>query len=162
MIESYFKWHRSLSRLLATPAGPYLSPLATELEPQGFTYWILRRRLQGAAHFSHWNQRQGRLIEQLHEDLLKDFETHLRACQCRRPLRASGYEKVGVLAGARALVEHLRDRGVITSPPPSKEGPDPPALFLGFCDWMRSQRGVQDQTLRRYGIGETFRRRLLR
>jgi site-specific recombinase XerD len=151
MIANYFKWHQSRTRLLSTPAGPYLSSLTQELDIEGFSYWVLRTRLQGAAHFSHWNQRQGRSVEQLHGDMLKDFELHLGTCRCQRPLRVSRHKKVGVLAGARALVEHLRQRGVITSQPPSKKDVDPPALLLGFCDWMRSQRGTQDKTLSRYG-----------
>ena len=74
MIAKYFKWNQSLTRLLSTPAGPYLSALAQKLELEGFSYWILRERVRGAAHFSGWNQRKERLIEQLHEDLIKDFE----------------------------------------------------------------------------------------
>jgi integrase/recombinase XerD len=152
MIANYFKWHQSLTRLLSTPAGPYLSSLAHELDIEGFSYWVLRTRLQGAAHFSHWNHRQGRSMEQLHENMLKDFEYHLGTCRCKRPLRLSRHKNVRVLAGARALVEHLRHRGVITSQPPSKKDPDPPALLSGFCEWMRSQRGAQEKTLSRYGI----------
>jgi len=119
MIATYFKWPQALTRLLSTPAGPYLSPLAENLTAQGFSYWILRARLQGAAHFSHWNQRQGRSLEQLHEGVLGGFAVHLGKCRCRRPLRLSRYHNVRVLAGARALVEHLRDRAVVTSAPPA-------------------------------------------
>ena len=53
MITEFFKWNQSLTRLLATPAGSYLSQLSDEMKTEGFSYWILRRRLQGAAHFSH-------------------------------------------------------------------------------------------------------------
>jgi hypothetical protein len=82
MIATYFKWPQSLTRLLSTPAGPYLSSLAQDLAAQGFSYWILRARLQGAAHFSHWNQRQGRSLEQLHESVLGGFAVHLGKCRC--------------------------------------------------------------------------------
>jgi site-specific recombinase XerD len=56
-----------------------------------------------------------------------------------------------MLAGARALIEHLRNRGIITSAPPLTKEADPPALFSGFCIWMRCQRGTQENTLRAYG-----------
>lgn len=151
MIAKYFKWNQSLTRLLSTPAGPYLSALAQKLELEGFSYWILRERVRGAAHFSRWNQRQERLIEQLHEDLIKDFELHLGKCRCQRPLRSSRHENVRVLAGAQALVQHLRDCGVLTSEPPLEEVPEPPALVTGFCHWMRDQRGIKEKTLIRYG-----------
>jgi integrase/recombinase XerD len=152
MIATYFKWPQSLTRLLSTPAGPYLSSLAQDLAAQGFSYWILRARLQGAAHFSHWNQRQGRSLEQLHESVLGGFAVHLGKCRCRRPLRLSSHRNVRVLAGARALVEHLRERTVVTSAPPAQEEAVVPVLLSGFCDWMRTQRGTQEKTLSQYGV----------
>jgi integrase/recombinase XerD len=152
VITEYFKWHQSLTRLLATPAGPHLSPLSEELKAEGFSYWILRRRLQGAAHFSDWNQRQGRSIEQLHESMLVEFETHLGTCRCDKPLRLSRHDDVRLLAGAQALLDYLRRCGVITSVPPSNTEADPPILVTGFCDWMRRQRGTQENTLHRYDV----------
>ena len=150
MIERYFKWNQSVTRLLSTPAGPYLSALAQKLEVQGFSYWILRHRLRGAAHFSCWNLRQKRSIEQLHENLFEDFEAHLGRCRCQRPLKSSRYDSVRVLARAHLLVEHLREFGLVTSSPPSKEHPELPALALGFSHWMRNQRGSKEETLSRY------------
>jgi integrase/recombinase XerD len=153
MIATYFKWGQSRTRLLSTPAGPYLSSIAIELETQGFSYWVLRRRLQGAAHFSAWNQQQGWSIQQLHESMVGQFELHLDVCHCGSPLQLSGRENVREVAGARALLQYLRQRGVITSPRPllPKEA-DPPALLFGFCDWMRCQRGSQERTLHQYGV----------
>jgi integrase/recombinase XerD len=151
MIASYFKWGSYLKRVLSTPAGPYLSSLAEELHSQGFSYWILRARLKGAAHFSDWNQQQGGSIEHLHENMLGHFEIHLRACRCPRPLRLSRHQEEKALAGARALIEHWRRRGIIKCPPPLTKGAEPPALLSGFCDWMRCQRGVQEKTLHAYG-----------
>ena len=152
MITEYFKWHQSLTRLMATPAAPHLSAISEELKVQGFSYWILRRRLQGAAHFSEWNRRQGRPIEQLHESMLEEFEAHLGTCHCRRPLRLSSHDNVRVLAGAQALLDYLRRCGVVVSVLPSHKTADPPALVAGFFDWMRGQRGTQEGTLRQYGV----------
>jgi site-specific recombinase XerD len=121
------------------------------MKTQGFSYWILRRRLQGAAHFSHWNQRQGRPIE-LHETLISEFETHLRTCRCERPLRLCRFDHAPVLAGAQALLDYLRRCGVVVPPPPVQEDTDRPMLVAGFCDWMRAQRGNQEKTLRVYCI----------
>ena len=132
MIATYFKWPQSLTRLLSTPAGPYLSSLAQDLAAQGFSYWILRARLQGAAHFSHWNQHQGRSLEQLHESVLGGFAVHLGKCRCRRPLRLSRHRNVRVLAGARALVKHLRDRSVVTSASPPEEEAVVSCTIIGF------------------------------
>jgi site-specific recombinase XerD len=46
---------------------------------------------------------------------------------------------------------HLRDRGIITCPLPLTKDAKSPALLSGFCDWMRCQRGTQEDTLRAYG-----------
>ena len=151
MITSYFKWGSYLKRVLSSPAGPHLSTLAEELRSQGFSYWVLRGRLKGAAHFSDWTQRQERSIECLHEDMLDGFETHLRRCRCAAPLRATRHHDDIALAGARALMGHLRDRGIITCPLPLTKEAKSPALLSGFCDWMRCQRGTQENTLRAYG-----------
>jgi site-specific recombinase XerD len=60
---------------------------------------------------------------------------------------------VKALSGARALLEYLRRCSVITSAPPSKKKEaDPPVLLVGFREWMRNQRGTQENTLRRYGV----------
>jgi site-specific recombinase XerD len=126
--------------------------MSEEMEIQGFSYWILRRRLQGAAHFSHWNQRQGRSIEQLNESMILKFKGHLGVCECHRPLRLCSHDNVRVLDGAQAFLDHLRRCGVIASAPPSNTEPDPPALVAGFFDWMRCQRGTQENTLRQYGV----------
>ena len=148
MIGNYFKWGSYLKRVLSTPAGPHLSSLAEELQSQGFSYWVLRGRLKGAAHFSNWNQQQERPIECLHEELLGGFEIHLPTCRCSTPLRATRRHDDIALAGARALVKHLRDRGMITCPPPLTREAESPALLSGFCNWMRCQRGTQENTLR--------------
>jgi len=152
VITEYFKWRQSLTRLLATPAGPHLSAMSEGMKAQGFSYWILRRRLQGAAHFSQSNQRQGRSIEQLHENMLREFEVHLSTCRCRRPLRLSSHHDVRLLAGAQALLDYLRRCGVVTSVPPSNKEAGPLPLVAGFFEWMRSQRGTQEGTLRQYGV----------
>jgi hypothetical protein len=132
MIDEYFKWNQSRTRLLVTPAGPFLSAMSEEMRIQGFSYWILRRRLQGAAHFSHWNQCQGRPIEQLHESMIGEFQGHLEVCRCHRPLRLCSHDNVRVLDGARAFLDHLRRCHVITSVPPSNIEPTPPALVASF------------------------------
>jgi site-specific recombinase XerD len=122
------------------------------MKAQGFSYWILRSRLQGAAHFSDWNQRQGRSIEQMHESMLAEFQTHLDTCRCHRPLRLSKYADVRLLAGAQAFLDYLRRCRVITSVPPSNKEADPPVLIAGFREWMRCQRGTKENTLHRYGV----------
>lgn len=150
MIEEYFKWRTTLKRVLATPAGPYLSGFTAELAGDGFSYWILRNRVAGAAHYSLWCERKALSLDQLHEDGLASFQKHLRVCRCERPFRRSQRQDVQTISGARAFVEYLRKSGVVTSPPPMVKEPELPTLLADFKDWMQRERGVKNVTVLGY------------
>lgn len=150
MVEDYFKRNQALTQVLSTPAGPYLQGFAAELERDGFSYWILRNQLAGAAHFSEWSGRKGLPAEQPHEDALGEFQKHLRVCRCPRPFRRSWHHDVQTICGARAFVQFLRRTGVVGSPPPVKSEPDVPPLLAGFGDWMRRYRGTKGSTFLNY------------
>ena len=147
MVENYFKRRQALRLVLSTPAGPYLPGFTAELARDGFSYWMLRYRLAGAAHFSEWSRQKGMPIDQLHEDGLEGFEKHLPKCHCPRPFRRSRHDDVQTISGARAFVLYLRQTGVVTSPAPVLRKPDVPPLLAGFRDWMQRQRGAKEGTL---------------
>ena len=77
MIESFFKRRQALAQIVSTPAGPHLAGFTAELARDGFSYWVLRTRIQGAAHFSQWSGRRGISTEQLQEEMLGGFTRHL-------------------------------------------------------------------------------------
>lgn len=147
MIEDYFKRRQALTLVLSTPAGPYLPEFTAELARAGFSYWILRNQVAGAAHFSEWSGRKGIPIDQLHEEGLGGFREHLRACRCPRPFRRSWHQDVRMISGARAFVQYLRRNDVVRSSPPLAKEPDVPPLLAGFRDWMRQERGASEKTL---------------
>lgn len=158
MIEKFFRWPRARADVLASPAGPYLDDLTTTLVRQGFGRWEVRQRIHGAAHFSLFRTKTGVSLEELHEDLIPAFRAHLRTCRCLEWLRHGRHADVGAVAGARALMEHLRYMAVVTSPAPVPTPPDLPPLVRRFHAWMQQQRGLQDKTVRSYErvIGEVL------
>ena len=150
MIEKFVRWRSSLDKLLSTPAGPYLDGLAADLHSQGFGRWKLRRRLQGAAHFSVWCGLRGLQVAELNEKLLPEFRGHLRACSCPGRFTHSFHGDAAATAGAEALIRVLRRMGIVISPAPLKSAPELPELIWRFCDWIRKNRGIQDGSIRAY------------
>ena len=150
MIEKFVRWRSSLERMLSTPAGPYLDALAADLQSQGFGRWKLRRRLQGAAHFSVWCGLRGLQVGELDEKWLPEFRGHLRACSCPGRLTHSFHGDAAATAGAQALIRALRQKGVVVSSAPLKPAPELPELVWRFCDWIRKNRGIQEGTIRAY------------
>jgi hypothetical protein len=123
MIDKLFRWPRACAQVLSSPAGPYLDDLATILVRQGFGRWKVRQRLHGAAHFSLFSAMVGVSLEGLHEDLFPAFRAHLRRCRCPGRLRRGRSADVCTVAGARALVEHLRHIAVVQRPSPYQRRP---------------------------------------
>jgi len=158
MIDKFFRRPRARAHVLTSPAGPYLDDLTTTVVRQGFGRWEVRQRVHGAAHFSLFSATTGVSLERLHEDLIPAFRAHLRICRCPGRLRRGRHADVGALAGARALVEHLRHMAVVTSPAPVPTPPDLPPLVRRFHTWMQQLRGLQDTTVRSYErvIGEVL------
>jgi len=150
MLDQYFRWRRVCADVLASPAGPYLEDLTTALVRQGFGRWEVRQRVHGAAHFSLFRSGKGVSLQAVHEDLIPAFRAHLRTCRCARWLRHGRHADVGAVAGARALVAHLRHIAVVTSPAPVPATPDRPPLVQRFHLWMLEQRGLQDKTVQSY------------
>src|ERR1700730_2583197 len=76
----------------------------------------------------------------------------LDTCRCRRRWRLCSHDDVRLLTGAQALLDYLRRCSLFTSAPPSNKEAGPPPLVAGCFDWMRSQRGTQEGTLRQCDV----------
>lgn len=151
MIKLFFRLQSALTQVLSTPAGPYLDDLVAMLARQGFRRWDLRQRVHGAAHFSLWFVRRGVSVDRFHEDAIPSFKAHLRNCRCPGGWRRSRSTEQSVVAGASLLLQHLRRITVVVSPVPTKPQAKMPALLMGFNEWMRLRRGIQDKKLKKYG-----------
>jgi len=159
VIDKFFRWRQALAHMLSSPAGPYLDSLTTTFVRAGFGRWEVRRRVHGAAHFSVFGATGCVAVDGLHEDLLPAFRAHLRTCRCPAWLRHGRHADVCAIAGARALLDHLRHLAIVRSPAPVRTPPDVPPLVRDFHTWMHEQRGLQDATVRSYErvIGDGLR-----
>lgn len=142
MLTDHFRDPRTLDRIQSTAAAPYLDVFADALTKAGYKRTTIQRYLGAAAHLSFWQQSRARLLTELGESNVGEFKQHLLACKCEGFRRANELDA----RGARLFLLHLQKLGVI-----ARAAITPmPSLFVGFCDWMRQYRGIQDTTLNTY------------
>lgn len=146
MLTSYFPNPGKLHLIQCTPAAPYLDGLAAALLRAGYKPATIQRYLRSAAHLSCWQQGRARSLTELDTASIGEFKQHLRACQCKGFQRVNDYD----LRGAHAFLRHLQETAITPPEDPANIAAPLPPLFVGFCDWMRQHRGVQDTTLNTY------------
>jgi integrase/recombinase XerD len=147
MLSEFFKSRIRIQALRDGPAGPLLESFARALLEAGYATITARRHLRGAEHLIHWIHQRGIPVGESNEQVLVRFENHLSRCRCPN---YGHVDHMHMTCGARLLVSHLRDVGVIAAPA-SNDREDPDLLSL-FNQWMRQQRGTCSATLSNYGI----------
>jgi len=146
MLTSYFPNPGTLHLIQCTPAAPYLDSFAAALVGVGYKPTTIQRYLRSAAHFSYWQQGCARSLTALDKASVGEFKQHLHACQCKWFKRVNEHD----LRGARAFLRHLQEMAVIPAAECAGTAATMPPLFVGFCEWMRQHRGIQDTTLNTY------------
>jgi len=146
MLTTYFKLPFTLNKLRSGPAGVHLDEFACELIRDGYSYLTARRHLRGAAQLSSWAQPRGLTTRQLDARALKSFGRHLAV---RGKLYTQAGHYMHSFVGARLFVTFLRTRGIVAAMPVSSSSAQS-SLLTEFCHWMRTQRGVADDTLSCY------------
>lgn len=131
--------------------GQHLEAFAKKLDTAGYSEVSRASLLSHAAHFAEWVLQQRVPVTAIGEGTIDQFAWH--ECRCGEMTKhgkrvlASHYKNRK--RGARALVRHLIDEGLI--PPNATDGvsaKDP--RLIGFSEWLRSERGVTPETVRRY------------
>jgi site-specific recombinase XerD len=146
MLTTYFKHPFTLNKLRSGPAGLHLDGFADQLLRDGYSDFTARGHLRGAGQLSSWAQRRGLTSRELDVLALKRFARHLAA---RRKLYTPAGQYMHSFVGARLFVRFLQTRGVVAASPVSSSQLQP-SILTEFCHWMRTQRGVTDETLRCY------------
>lgn len=144
MLELYLKSERGIARARSSLVGPYLDGFAAGLRELGYCRLIGQWCITYAVHLGLWAAAQGVPLGALDEGAVRAFLAHLSWCRC--PGHRAGLHGVA-RARTDVFVRYLRSRGVVPIPPPRVA---PPALVTGFCEWMRSQRGSAETTVRQY------------
>ena len=147
MLSTYFENSRTIEQLRSGPADFYLDGFANHLHLDGYAPETARRYLRAAVHLGLWVDTVNCLIEDLNEEFLATFASHLPCCACNR---ASKDKSPDIIIGAQHFFNYLRRLGVIRLEKDERLLSPCKPLFKDFCKWMQQHRGVTDRTLEIY------------
>ena len=145
MLECYLQSARGIARARSSLVGPHLDGFAAALRELGYCRLVGQWCITYAVHLGLWAAAESVALGALDEGAVRAFLAHLSRCRC--PGHRAGLHGVA-RARTAVFVRYLRTRGSCRCPAPPVA---PPALVIGFCEWMRSQRGSAETTLRGYG-----------
>jgi len=131
--------------------GQYLEAYAERLTAAGYSKVTHSSRLSQARHFAEWTLQQRITVRAIDSAIVEQFTHH--DCRCgvktKRGKRVAGSGTNDRRRGARAFVRFLREQDVI-SPAAFERGPDGDPRLTAFAEWLRRERGVTPETVRRY------------
>lgn len=132
---------RDLSRIRVTgPLEPYVSGFVADLVERGYTPVSAAHQLRLMAHVSRWLAS---------EALAPDDLSPARVEQFVAVRRGAGYVNYVTPRALAALLEHLRESGVV---PPAGELSlsEAEELLVSYRAWLCSERGLASVTARNY------------
>jgi integrase/recombinase XerD len=144
MLEFYLRSTRGIARARSSLVGPHLDGFAAALRELGYCRLVGQWCITYAVHLGLWAAAESVALGALDEGAVQAFLAHLSRCRC--PGHRAGLHGVA-RARTAVFVRYLRARGIVPMPAAPV---GPPTLVLGFCEWMRSQRGSAETTLRQY------------
>lgn len=131
--------------------GQHLDAFAKKLDTAGYSEVSRTSLLSHASHFAEWVLQQRVPVTTICDGTIDQFAGH--ECRCGEKTKhgkrvlASHYKNRK--RGARALVRHLIDEGLLAPEAPDKVSAEGSRLSR-FSEWLRSERGVTSETVRRY------------
>ena len=132
---------RDLSRIRVTgPLELYVSGFVAELVERGYTPVSVAHQLRLMAHVSRWLACEGLGPDDLSSARVEEFVA---------ARRAAGYVNCVTPRALGALLQHMRDLGVV--PPADEPTLSEVEVLLGsYCTWLCSERGLAAVTARNY------------
>lgn len=131
--------------------GQHLEAFAKKLDAVGYSKASRTTLLSHAGHFAEWVLQQRVPVTAIGDATIDQFARH--ECRCGEMTKhgtrvlASHYKNRK--RGARALVLHLIEGGLLPPKAPDDVSEEDPRL-TGFSDWLRRERGATSETVRRY------------
>ena len=144
MLEFYLRSPRGLARARSSSVGPYLDDFAVALRDLGYCWRIGAWCITYAVHLGLWATSNDVSLKTLDDEDLVAFLAHLPRCRC--PGHRAGPHEAAP-SRIRVFVQYLRTAGIIPMPVLQVATPN---QVVGFCEWMRLQRGLKDPTVRQY------------
>jgi site-specific recombinase XerD len=129
-------------RLYVGPLSPYIDTFAQRLLEQGYAQPTSRTKLNLVATLSEWLQRHRLGVETLDEQRINAFLHDL--------FQRQGHAYRGAPATLGALLEQLRQSGVIAAPPAVIDTSALAQLERDFAQYLAQERGLATATVVNY------------
>ncbi|MFV0384551.1 tyrosine-type recombinase/integrase [Paracoccus sp. (in: a-proteobacteria)] len=131
--------------------GQYLEAYAGKLSAAGYSKVTYSMRLSQARHFAEWALQMRVPAHGIDDAIVDQFAHH--DCRCgirtKRGKRVAGSGTRDRRRGVRAFVRFLRDEGLLLAEA-SECGTTCDPRLTAFSEWLRRERGVTSETVRRY------------
>lgn len=141
MTETYFPDPRIRQRLYEGPLAIYIDVFADQLIRQGYACATAREKLRLVAHLSRWLDRSKLSVEDLNEACIERF---------RRYRRRQGRVDRHAASTCKALLEQLRETGVITPSPDLREDSEQRRIEDDYKKYLAQERGLASATIINY------------
>lgn len=148
MTKTYFPDPRVRQRLYEGPLAIHIDIFAEQLTRQGYSTATARDKLRLIAHLSRWLDRNKLSVKDLNEVRIERFR-----CSRRRQGRVDRH----AVATCKALLEQLREAGVITPLPELREDNEQRRIEDDYRTYLAQERGLAAATIINYaGVVRDF------
>lgn len=141
MMKFYFPDPRVRQRLYEGPLAIHIDVFAEQLTRQGYSTATARDKLRLIAHLSRWLDRDKLSVQDLNEACIERFRCY-RYRQGRIDRHAA--------STCKALLEQLREVGVITPSPDLREDNEQRRIEDDYKEYLARERGLAAATIINY------------
>jgi len=138
MIDQIFSQPKVLKRLHFGPLGSHIDSFAQILVAQGYKTSTVKHKIRIVADFSRWLDQQGFSVTDLDEITLNEFLLY-------RGRRGSIFKIEPPTL--RALLEHLRETGVVADSVRVDDHSKRSRIESGFAEYLAQERGLKQITI---------------
>ena len=124
------------------PLNSHVESFLTHFRAAGYAGHTVQLKRSIAASFARWTTREQLAVGDLNE-------SHIVAFAGRSPRRGKGQVRFE-LATLRSFLQHLRAEAGVPIPPPQMESSPAEELRCRYVDYLRSERGLAENSIRVY------------
>jgi site-specific recombinase XerD len=141
MIDHFYSNPEVLQRLHSGPLGDHIDSFAQILIVHGYKPSTAKHKIRIVADLSHWLDRHELRIKDLNEATLDDYLKY-------KGRRGSIFKIEPPTL--QALLEHLRENGVVAKPVSVDDGRGSSFIEIGFAEYLAQERGLKQVTIDDY------------
>lgn len=141
MLENFLTDPAAIERRRAGIFGPHLDSFVATIAKLGYARSTVRAQLWLLDHLERWLKRKSLAVVDLEERVVDQFLVKRR----RKGRRSTRERRI-----VRAFLEHLREKGVIPLPTPTKDESPLETLHKRYEDYLRKERGLSAATVAAY------------